>query len=135
MPPVGASFGHLQYEIKWQKAALNSRHPANIWKLHLSEQFPKLFDIALRLLMMGTQSADVERVCKANKVVHSKVRNRLTDKNVRMLLYCYVNLRLLKKHTSAKGDTTTQLDTMGDLEDFLDQAILVHTEENSNESN
>jgi hypothetical protein len=58
---------------------------------------PKLYGIARRLLVISTQSADVERVCKAHKVVHTKVRNRLNNKTVHELLYCYVNLRLMKK--------------------------------------
>jgi hypothetical protein len=43
------------------------------------------------------QSADVERVCKAHKVVPTKVRNHLNNKTVHQLLYRYVNLRLIKR--------------------------------------
>ena len=59
--------------------------------------YPKLYPIALRLSVLSIQSADVERVCKAHKVIHSKVRNRLITKTVQMLLFTYVNLRLLHK--------------------------------------
>jgi hypothetical protein len=62
---------------------------------------------------MGTQSTDVERVCKAHKVIHTKVRNRLKNKTVYKLLYCYVNLRLHRKID--EDDTMTN---------FLQQAIL-----------
>jgi len=72
-----------------------------------------LFEIARRVLIMGTQSADVERVCKAHKVIHTKVRNRLKNKTVYNLLFCYVNLRLLGK--------INEDDTMSN---FLEQAIL-----------
>jgi hypothetical protein len=69
------------------------------------------------VLIMGTQSADVERVCKAHKVIHTKVRNRLKSKTVYKLLYCYVNLRLLGKID--EDDTMTN---------FLEQAILDNIE-------
>jgi hypothetical protein len=43
----------------------------------------------------------VERVCKAHGVIHTKTRNRLVNKpTVQRLLFCYVNLRLLRKETS-----------------------------------
>ena len=115
--PSRAAWGHLAHEIKRQLMALKIVDPASQWMLHFGRQCPKISDIALRLLMMGTQSADVERVCKAHKIVHSKVRNRLTDKNVKMLLYCYVNQRLIKKmELQNKGKNFDSSDVM---EDFL----------------
>jgi hypothetical protein len=41
--------------------------------------------------------ADVERVCKAHKVIHTKSRNLLLAKTVQMLLFTYCNLRLLNQ--------------------------------------
>ncbi len=75
--------------------------------------------------MLSTQSADVERVCKVHKLVHTKSRNRLKNSNVYKLLYCYVNLRLLKSLDLDHADQT--LDREDVLEDFLDQAILENT--------
>jgi hypothetical protein len=72
-----------------------------------------------RVLVMATKTGDVERVCKANKIIHSKVRNRLKNNTVQKLLYCYINLQLLKK--LEQGDT---FDTDNILEDFLSQGIL-----------
>ena len=46
------------------------------------------------------QSANVERVCKAHGVIHTKSRNRLTNQSVHNLLFCYVNLRLLRKEST-----------------------------------
>ena len=71
---------------------------------------------------MATQSADVERCCKVHKVVHSKSRNRLKNANVTKLIYCYVNLRLLKKLEAETGSEEV-LDSNNDLEDFLGSAI------------
>ena len=56
------------------------------------------------------QSANVERVCKAHKVVHSVTRNRLKNRSVHKLLYLYVNLRLLNKCEK-------------ELNDFLEDAL------------
>ena len=92
--------------------------PANTWKLTLATEYPKLKDLGVRLLEVGTQSADVERVCKAHKVVHTKVRNRLLNKNVKTLLYCYVSLRLLNRYYN-QGKAQPDLG-----EEFLGQALL-----------
>ena len=51
--------------------------------------------VRMIVLSLAVQSADVERVCKAHKVIHTKARNRLLTKTVQMLLYTYCNLRLL----------------------------------------
>ena len=84
-----------------------------------SETFPKLAVVAARLLSLATQSADVERCCKVHKIVHTKARNRLRNSTVQMLVFCYVNLRLMKQ---VEGDDVT-LDSKNDLEDFLGSAI------------
>ena len=63
----------------------------------ISKQHNRTSVIAIRLSALAAQSANVERVCKAHGVVHSKVRNRLKHESVLMLLFCYVNLRLLRK--------------------------------------
>lgn len=118
--PSRAAFGHVAHEIKRQKTTLDLTEPANLWKLELAQEFPALQDIAVRLMQMGTQSADVERCCKVNKIVHTKVRNRLAENNVKMLVYCYVNLRLLKG-SRAPGRGT--MDAADQMEDFLGDAL------------
>ena len=129
-PPNPDSFGHVLHEIKRQKAALKYTKPVHLWRLHFASQFPKIYDIALRLLQMGTQSgADVERACKAHKLVHTKVRNRLLDEHVKMLLYCYINQRLFKKNKKTKDGKYSFGSINGDGEDFLDQTILQHLQD------
>ena len=58
--------------------------------------------------MLAIQSADVERVCKAHKVIHTKARNRLRNKVVYTLLFTYVNLRLINKVKTELGDFLMQ---------------------------
>ena len=67
------------------------------WKLTGNRHFPLLTTVAVCLSSYVSQSANVERVCKAHKVVHSLSRNRLKNETVHKLLYLYVNLRLIKK--------------------------------------
>lgn len=101
--------------------------PGSQWKLNFGLQFPKISDIALRLLMMRTQSAGVECACKAHKLVHSKVRNRPTGKNVKLLLFCHINQLLLKKMELQVQDKN--FDPFDEMEDFLGQALVIHMED------
>mmetsp|Transcript_27598 Transcript_27598/g.68206 ORF Transcript_27598/g.68206 Transcript_27598/m.68206 type:complete len:167 (-) Transcript_27598:142-642(-) len=80
----------------------------SVWQAQGSDYYPKLCPVAVRLGSMAVQSADVERVCKAHKIIHTKARNRLYTTTVHMLLYTYVNLRLLNKCTEELGDFLTQ---------------------------
>jgi len=65
-------------------------------------QHPLLKKIAIqvRLFEVIPQSASVERVCRAETVIHTEMRSRLSNVTVQMLLYLDVNLRLLNKLTS-----------------------------------
>jgi hypothetical protein len=56
-------------------------------------------------------------------MIHTKVRNRLKNKTVYKLLYCYVNLRLLQKIND--DDTMTN---------FLEQAIFEHMGDDEDEA-
>lgn len=78
--------------LRWFQISLGVGVISN--KPHLS---PILALVTGRVIVMSTQSAHVERVCKAHKVVHTKVRIRLKNKTVYMLLRCYANLRLINK--------------------------------------
>ena len=74
---------------------------------------------------MSTRSADVERVCKARKVVvHTKVLVRLNNKPVYQLIHCYVNLRLIRKIEDKKDKrASSRADTDGRWEDFFEAAL------------
>jgi len=54
---------------------------------------------------MSTQSADIEQLCKAHKLINTTMQNCRKNKTVLNLVYCYVNMCLLKKHEFAgKGE-------------------------------
>ena len=61
---------------------------------------PPSIVVVIHLSVLNVQSANVERVCKAHGVIHTKPRNRLVNKSVQRLLFFYVNLCLLWKETS-----------------------------------
>ena len=121
-----AGKSHIQVTIEEQLKFQNLK-PQAVWKTTFQTQFPQLLDIALRLLSMMTQTADVERNCKVQKVVKTKDRNRLKNKNVKMLCYCYANLRLLKR-------LQNEIDPSDDLEDFLESALMLDEEEDTAEA-
>ena len=108
---------HIQVVIEEQLKTVVLKSD-KAWRAVFCKQFPKLAKVAVRVLTMATQSADVERSCKVHKIIHSKSRNRLKLRNVIKLMYCYVNLRLLQK-IDKKGAADT-----AHLVDFLADAIL-----------
>jgi hypothetical protein len=109
--------------------------PHQKWRLIFSTEMPKLYQIARRLLVMSTQSADVERVCKAHKVVHTKVRNRLKNNVVHEILHCYVSLRLLKKIQDEKNvKKASRVDAEDQWEDFFEAALIDDTKTNGSRS-
>ena len=69
--------------------------PITWWKAN--GQHPKLVEIAVRILSSAPTACPVERMNSMNKLVQSKARAALKHKRVVKLLYCYVNMRLLKK--------------------------------------
>lgn len=96
-----------------------SQKPQISWKIKYKNQFPKLEEPAIRVLTMAC-SLDVERCAKVHAIVNSKrARNHLKNKSVVKLLYCHVNLRLLKN----VDEFHHGLDDDKDLEDFLSGAI------------
>jgi hypothetical protein len=86
----------------------NMTSTVSFWQTTGFQQYPLLAPIATRLAVVAIQSADVERVCKAHKVIHTRARNSLKNKTVNMLLFTYVNLRLLNKCTEEMGDFLMQ---------------------------
>jgi hAT family C-terminal dimerisation region len=122
--------------------------PTNSWRVYYSTEFPTLGEIAVRLVGLAIQSADVERCCKVNKLVHSKSRNRLKNENVVMLLSCYVNMRLLRRFRQMRqlasgsiGLEEFELDGVGEdmlssvIDDILDDELESDDENESDSEN
>lgn len=94
-PSEETNFKSIVEKIIWQQTRMLSTKED--WETTGRLQFKGLHTIGKRLAVLAIQSADVERVCKSHKLIHSKIRNRLRTKVVSMLLFSYVNLRLLRK--------------------------------------
>jgi hypothetical protein len=99
---------HVEVEKAQQLKAVEFT-PWIQWQTIFKDQFPLLSKIAVPVLVMATQSAGVEHVCKVHKLIHTKIQNRLANDNVYMLLYCYVNLRILKRLDIAVEDNASHL--------------------------
>ena len=108
VPPEGIVFANNVSKVIWMQKKM--RRTTNDWKLQGRRQYPLLTNVAVRLSLYVNQSANVERVCKAHKVVHSVTCNRLKNQSVHKLLYLYANLRLLNKCEK-------------ELNDFLEDAL------------
>ena len=109
--------------------------PHLLWKISIGGQFPKLKDVALRLLTMATRCSDVQNVCEMENFVNKRICKRLKNDVVRNLLYCHINLKLVK-------NSGTENDQGNVVEDFLCESILdaedetdVKSEEDCEEEN
>jgi len=94
-------------------------------------QHPLLQKVAIRLFEVCPQSLSVERVFKAKEVIHTEMRSRLSNVTVQMLLYLYVNLRLLNKLTNEMGDFTDAMrdSNSHEIKEIVDPMTCIPTEE------
>ena len=104
-PPENMVFANKVERVIWQQKKMGQA--VNDWQLTGGSQFSLLAPVAVRLAVVAIQSADVERSCKAHKIIHTKARSRLYTKTVQQLLFAYINLRLLNKCTEM-GDFLMQ---------------------------
>ena len=105
--PVGLKFKSNVERVIWQQKKMTCT--VGEWDFLTKQEFPLLRPVAMRLAVLAVQSADMERVCKVHKIVHSKARVRLQTKSVHQLLFSYANLRLLHKCTAEMGDFLLQM--------------------------
>ncbi|KAK3276513.1 hypothetical protein CYMTET_15413 [Cymbomonas tetramitiformis] len=72
--------------------------PVAWWNLHGRNSGSELFgEIMLRVHSSCPHAVSMERVNKSHKLIANIVRSRLANTTVIMLIYCYVNMRLLHK--------------------------------------
>jgi len=105
-PPENMVFANKVERVIWQQKKMGQT--VNDWQLTGGSQFSLLAPVAVRLAVVAIQFADVERSCKAHKIIHTKARSRLYTKTVQQLLFAYINLRLLNKCTAEMGDFLMQ---------------------------
>ena len=74
-PPGDMEFSYHIDKVIWQQNQMIS--VLSVWELFGANQFTLCANLAIRLSVLAVQSANVERVCKAHGVIHTKTRNRL----------------------------------------------------------
>mmetsp|Transcript_2871 Transcript_2871/g.10321 ORF Transcript_2871/g.10321 Transcript_2871/m.10321 type:complete len:132 (+) Transcript_2871:410-805(+) len=68
-----------------------------IFQTWVSTSAPELAELAVTVHSILAGCVRVERSVKVQKLIHSKVRNRLLHEKVRKLVYIYMNARILNK--------------------------------------
>lgn len=70
----------------------------NYWNIAGRNEFPTLYLCAKKVNEMVCSSAASERVWSIHRFIHSRLRNRLSDKNVEKLVFLYVNCAITDKN-------------------------------------
>lgn len=74
-------------------------------------------------MVLSVQSANVDLVCKAHKIIHTKAHYSLHTKTVHILLFLYINIRLLKKCSDDYAEFLTQYLNTIDSESRLKKTV------------
>ncbi|GBG72250.1 hypothetical protein CBR_g11180 [Chara braunii] len=78
-------------------------HPAWWWYLHGGD-FPRLQEVAIKVLSMWSTASPCERNWATHDFIHTKRRNRLSSDSLRKLVFIHWNMQLLRaRSTSRKG--------------------------------
>ncbi len=125
---------HVKRIVKQQLAMLRGT-PVTIWRTSFAMEFPRLAEIMERLLPLTIQSGDVERCCQLNKLIQTKMWNRLPKASFKMLFGCHVNTRLQRWMTSSvKGRPELDGMDMAPInEGFLSERAIDLLDEDSDE--
>ncbi len=82
-------------------ASIHYDNPILYWKSHLFDQTHKvLANLAVRIFEAIANSVISERVFSAMNLIHSKLRNRLGSIKAYILIYIYINQRVLDRNNS-----------------------------------
>ena len=88
------------------------------WTVVGQNAFPLMDKMGVCLVHFAVQSENVERVCKSRRLIHAKVRNRLTNESAQMLSFCHVNLCLLVKKKHAPTQFLLSMIENEEMQDF-----------------
>lgn len=74
-------------------------NPVALWKSHLhDEAHGVLAQLAVRIFTAIANSVALERAFSAINLIHTKLRNRLGVEKANMLIYIYMNQRVLDRN-------------------------------------
>jgi hypothetical protein len=100
------------------------------WRLY-SGSTGKLAKLALRVLQTPSNSVPSERAFSTEKLIHTKLRNRLTEVRVEMLTFIHVNYRVLTRiESDIRNPELLSDDALIALEDELIHMITANDAEN-----
>ena len=99
-PPVELT-SHIEKEIFRQN---HMRHVRSFWETIGKKELPLCANLDIRLSLVSIQSADVERMCKAHSIIHTKNRNKLKHLRVKKPLYCYINMHITDDDSADPDD-------------------------------
>ena len=77
--------------------------PISTFWQRAASTLPNLAKVALRLLRVNPTEASVERSFSAQGILHSDLRNRLSDESVESLMFVRMNVSLLRHIGPALG--------------------------------
>ena len=108
------------YRKSWDYA----EDPEIFWQLHFDDNIP-LSTLAHRLFYTLANSVPCERNFSSMKVLHSKLRSRLTIERVNKLLYIQINRRTLKRDGKVRvlGDAENEEDEADTTEEEGEEAF------------
>ena len=78
--------------------ALAASEPAWMWWGHFLADYPELAYVGMRANAASNSTKHSERSWGYLEYIHNKRRNRLTTERADDLVYCYHNLRVLRRH-------------------------------------
>jgi hypothetical protein len=80
-------------------SAMHYDNPAMFWKSYLHDEVHwVLAQLAVRIFKAITNSVASERAFSAMNLIHTKLRNRLGVEKSNMLIYIYMNQRVLDRN-------------------------------------
>ncbi|GBG64811.1 hypothetical protein CBR_g46767 [Chara braunii] len=97
---------HTSPRPKWWtndkvKADAGRMHPAYWWYLHGGD-FPRLREVAIKVLAMWSIASPCERNWASHDFIHSKRRNKLLSDSLRKLVFIHWNMQLLRAQSGPR---------------------------------
>ncbi|GBG84955.1 hypothetical protein CBR_g39418 [Chara braunii] len=97
---------HANPRPKWRtvdkaKADAGRMHPAYWWYLHGAD-FPRLREVAIKVLAMWSTASPCERNWASHDFIHSKRRSKLSSDSLRKLVFIHWNMQLLRAQSGPR---------------------------------
>ena len=98
------------HNIQAEKGQKSTRYDVRLTWTSFTNTAPELCLLAIALLSITASEAAVERTFSRQRLVHSKLRNRLSDDTVRMQMFFSFNTRVLEQPHRHHGPSCKELE-------------------------